>query len=399
MQKIISMLAAVVVMSGVSLGYANTILIPLEGNAAVTSPITSAAVNFGFSDGEITQCLVTIVETVNNTGLIECKVLGSDLNPLNPLRSATWMCSSVAGTNQGPCNGTAGTPVTLPIAFGTPLDPQTVTIEGVRIVALGPQVTPTGPIPSTAVNYEIDLNPSSADFNKVTACLVKFDDALIADTIIECELRNASLAVVTEGSIQLGSNVAAFTEIRIPVNATSLLEDIDDVHVIVQPPTEACNGLAPTIIGTAGNDIIMGTGGADIIVGLGGNDTIDGAAGNDVICGGEGDDNILGGEGSDVIFGGEGNDTVNGENATDIVCGGAGNDTLNGGNSGDDQLSGESGDDNLSGDNGKDTLYGGKGVDTIDGGLADDTAVGGDGVDTIINSEVVTQDGANVAPF
>lgn len=48
----------------------------------------------------------------------------------------------------------------------------------------------------------------------------------------------------------------------------------------------ACNGFAPTIFGTSGNNTINGTSGRDIIHGLGGNDTISGLGENDTICGG-----------------------------------------------------------------------------------------------------------------
>ena len=51
-----------------------------------------------------------------------------------------------------------------------------------------------------------------------------------------------------------------------------------------------CGGRAPTILGTAGNDVIDGTNGPDVIVALGGADTVRGLGGNDRICGNGGDD-------------------------------------------------------------------------------------------------------------
>src|SRR5690349_14260795 len=60
-----------------------------------------------------------------------------------------------------------------------------------------------------------------------------------------------------------------------------------------------CGNLAPTIVGTPGDDTINGTPGQDVIDGLGGNDVINGGGGADVICGGEGNDIINGGDGSD----------------------------------------------------------------------------------------------------
>jgi Ca2+-binding RTX toxin-like protein len=91
-----------------------------------------------------------------------------------------------------------------------------------------------------------------------------------------------------------------------------------------------CGGLTPTILGTAGDDILSGAGGADVIAGLGGNDTISGLGGNDIICGGEGNDTLNGGNGNDQLFGGPGDDILNGGNGNDLLDGGAGADALTG---------------------------------------------------------------------
>lgn len=73
----------------------------------------------------------------------------------------------------------------------------------------------------------------------------------------------------------------------------------------VPPNTPKCDGLTPTIAGTAGNDRIVGTPGRDIIHGLGGNDTIIGLGGSDTICGGVGADRLEGGADADVLLPGE----------------------------------------------------------------------------------------------
>jgi hypothetical protein len=103
-----------------------------------------------------------------------------------------------------------------------------------------------------------------------------------------------------------------------------------------------CGGLAPTILGTLGDDVLTGTGGADVIAGIGGNDTISGAGGNDVICGGEGNDTLNGGNGNDQLLGGPGDDTLNGGNGNDVLDGGEGNDAL-AGNGGNDTCDGDGG--------------------------------------------------------
>jgi hypothetical protein len=91
---------------------------------------------------------------------------------------------------------------------------------------------------------------------------------------------------------------------------------------------ERCNGLVPTIRGTAGNDTLRGTNGVDVIVGLGGNDTITGGNGDDVICGGAGDDRLSGENGNDRLSGGFGVDVLDGGNGDDVLVGGPGADTL-----------------------------------------------------------------------
>ncbi|MFQ5969930.1 MAG: calcium-binding protein [Nitrososphaerales archaeon] len=81
----------------------------------------------------------------------------------------------------------------------------------------------------------------------------------------------------------------------------------------------ACQGQEPTIIGTAGDDLLDGTYGDDVISGLGGNDEIVGLTGDDIICGGDGDD---------AIFGGSGNDSIDAEKDFDVCIGGDGSDTF-----------------------------------------------------------------------
>ncbi|GAA2134530.1 calcium-binding protein [Nocardioides bigeumensis] len=65
-----------------------------------------------------------------------------------------------------------------------------------------------------------------------------------------------------------------------------------------------CAGLAPTVVGTSGDDELDGTTGPDVISALGGNDVIDGLGGDDVICGGPGSDRLVGGDGNDHLLAG-----------------------------------------------------------------------------------------------
>jgi Ca2+-binding RTX toxin-like protein len=107
----------------------------------------------------------------------------------------------------------------------------------------------------------------------------------------------------------------------------------------VAAPT--CNGLTPTHVGTALNDVINGTSGRDVIAGLGGADTIKGLAGDDVICGGDGPDTIDAGDGNDWVDGGASPDDISGGNGNDFLDGGLHNDSLRGGNGTDTCTSGE----------------------------------------------------------
>lgn len=134
-------------------------------------------------------------------------------------------------------------------------------------------------------------------------------------------------------------------------------------HLENLPPSgPTCFGVAATIVGNNGNNILNGITGDDVIVGLGGNDVISGNGGNDIICAGDGNDVINPGAGNDKIDGGAGNDTINSGGGSDTITSGPGNDAVNGG----------------------------FGNDSLDGGLGFDTLNGGPGTDTCVNGEVVT---------
>jgi Ca2+-binding RTX toxin-like protein len=212
--------------------------------------------------------------------------------------------------------------------------------------------------------------------------------------------------------------------------------------VLVMSPVSAtvqdrCPSTAPTLVGTAGDDVLIGTDGDDVILGLGGDDVLRGLDGDDVLCGGGGTDRLVAGAGDDRVdpghdtetdagggFGadrisfagspqavevdlmaatatGEGADTlvlegpveVVGSAYDDVLSGSDGRDDLIGGEGG-DLLRGLQGDDSLEADptayrlgrsGGDDEVHGGPGGDSIDLGNGDDQARGGAGRDSIVH--------------
>ncbi|MGN6574824.1 MAG: calcium-binding protein [Nocardioides sp.] len=92
---------------------------------------------------------------------------------------------------------------------------------------------------------------------------------------------------------------------------------------MLAPPSQGhaaytCNGVAATIVGSAGPNEIHGTPGRDVIVGLGGDDDIEGRGGRDVICGNRGHDELEGDRGDDRLYGGPGHDEAEGGPGRDV---------------------------------------------------------------------------------
>jgi hypothetical protein len=150
-----------------------------------------------------------------------------------------------------------------------------------------------------------------------------------------------------------------------------------------------CQGVASTIHGTEGDDVLSGTPGDDIIHGLGGSDEIDGLAGNDTICGGGAWDYLVGGPGDDTLDGGGGGEageasyaSAPGPITASLVSGtatGDGTDTLI--NIG--ALSGSNFGDTLTAADAGSHLFGAGGQDILNGGAGREILVGGDGYDKL----------------
>lgn len=69
-------------------------------------------------------------------------------------------------------------------------------------------------------------------------------------------------------------------------------------------------GVAVTMRGGAGKDLLIGGSGTDKLVGGAGSDRLAGRAGDDAIFGGPGRDALFGGSGDDALWGGPGHDVL-----------------------------------------------------------------------------------------
>nr|WP_242533124.1 calcium-binding protein [Niveibacterium umoris] len=141
------------------------------------------------------------------------------------------------------------------------------------------------------------------------------------------------------------------------------------------------NGLANSISGSAGNDVLVGGAGLDTLAGGSGNDWyyVDSAADSIVEQAREGTDRICVNESmtsyslapltlaniEELSYAGSRNFTGTGNALANLIASDAGNDSLSGGL-------------------GNDTLIGGRGNDRLDGGVGNDTLIDDDGNDTLI---------------
>ncbi|MFS0737483.1 M10 family metallopeptidase C-terminal domain-containing protein [Sphingomonas sp. 1P06PA] len=212
-------------------------------------------------------------------------------------------------------------------------------------------------------------------------------------------------------------------EVRTTLTSYTLPTEVDRlVYLGTDNFTGIGNGLANSITGGIGNDLLQGGDGADTLTGGRGNDTLRGNSGADLLIGGEGDDSYVVDAGDTITeLAGEGTDTVTAgldwtltDDVENLILSGTGAingtgnalaNTLSGtlaanrldGGGGDDVLNGRLGDDTLIGGAGRDTLDGGDGIDAMAGGADDDiyivdnagdtvTELSGGGIDTVRTS-------------
>jgi uncharacterized repeat protein (TIGR01451 family) len=121
--------------------------------------------------------------------------------------------------------------------------------------------------------------------------------------------------------------------------------------------TVSCRGVAATVTGTTGDDVLFGTPGPDVIAALAGNDRVFGLAGRDLVCAGSGADRVVSGSAADRVFAGPGPDRLLGRGGPDLLKGSGGNDVLKGG----------PGSDRLRGGRGFDRCLPGPGLNSVRG--------------------------------
>ena len=215
-----------------------------------------------------------------------------------------------------------------------------------------------GPLAATDVVVTDPLTASQVDFVSATAtgggCQQQAKTVTCSlGTIAAAGSATVTIVVEPKKTGTL-SNTAAVAS---PDDNTPANNQDTETTVVSQAGTggNQASCASPTIIGTAGNDVLVGTNKADVIASLGGNDQVFAGDGKDLVCAGSGADFVSGGGKADTIVGATG---------PDKVIGNSGNDLLRG-NRGRDRLRGRSGNDSLNGGRNRDSCRGGSGADTL----------------------------------
>jgi uncharacterized repeat protein (TIGR01451 family) len=220
-----------------------------------------------------------------------------------------------------------------------------------------------GTLPATQVMVTDDL-PEGIDFVSATGGLCERSaDKVTCDLGQVNAATTATVTIVVKtkksGTLSNTASVASPEDIVLANNSDTATTTVNKVPPKPKKPKRPKRGrpscAAPTITGTAGNDVITGTRRGDVIVTFGGNDQVFAGGGADLICSGSGADLVAGQDGGDTVIGGGG---------PDRLIGGKGGDVLKGKN-GRDRLKGKSGDDFLNGGKKRDRCSGGSGRDTI----------------------------------
>jgi uncharacterized repeat protein (TIGR01451 family) len=209
-----------------------------------------------------------------------------------------------------------------------------------------------------------DNLPASKDVDFVSATSTAGTCKKTGDTVT-CELgtvtatgnQTVTIVVMTKKSGTL-SNTASVAASLLDTNGAN---NSATAATTVSKPGKApqkqgkASCATPTMVGTAGDDVITGTSRGDVIVTYEGNDQVFAGGGGDLICSGAGADEVFGQDGGDTVIAGGGPDLANGGKSGDVLKGKAGR----------DRLKGKSGNDLLNGGKNRDSCKGGSGRDTL----------------------------------
>jgi Ca2+-binding RTX toxin-like protein len=318
--------------------------------AAGTQVLTDAAGNAVVQ----TQTTTGVVGTESITGSLDPATTDCELPAGNPFGAPAGNCTeTVTKTWQGAARNVVLTPETATNASGTihSVVAKVTDVSGAPVAGTQVTFTETGTgvfvanqdDASTAAGLQIATDASGeAEVFTTTIAGQEGDQTVTGD--IANSFSPTGVATANPECARVAGD---------PVGAAA--GDCADTAAKTWGPTTP--GVACTITGTDGDDVLEGTEGADVICGLAGNDSITGLGGNDTLRGGAGNDTVKGGAGDDLVRGGAGNDALRGGPGNDTVKGGGGNDNLKGG----------SGNDALRGGRGTDTCRGGPGNDSIRG--------------------------------
>jgi uncharacterized repeat protein (TIGR01451 family) len=183
--------------------------------------------------------------------------------------------------------------------------------------------------------------------SKVTCNLGQVNAATTATVTIVVKTKK-------EGSISNTASVTSDDDAVLGNNSDTATTTVNKPGKGPNKPAQA-SCATPTVVGTAGDDVITGTSAGDVIVTYAGNDQVFAGGGGDLICSGAGADSVFGQDGGDTVIAGGGPDLANGGKSGDVLKGKAGR----------DRLKGKSGNDLLNGGKNRDICKGGSGRDTL----------------------------------
>ena len=223
------------------------------------------------------------------------------------------------------------------------------------------RVTNGGPNPATNVVVTDNL-PAGSDVDFVSATSTAGSCQRTGNTVT-CNLgtvaNNADQTVTIVVQAKKSGTISNMAIVASPDDLNSANNSATATTTVTnkggKPPKGQASCAAPTISGTAGDDVITGTSRGDVIVTFDGNDQVFGGGGGDLICSGAGADSVFSQDGADTVIAGGG---------PDLAVGGKSGDTLKG-KAGQDRLKGKSGNDILNGGSNRDSCKGGSGRDTL----------------------------------